>query len=196
MRRRRDDRRPGAWCRAASDRGGAAAAVPILGVAMAFRRNLGSLRVAGWIVMATTARLLAAAGVVAAAGAPCPLALAPAVLAAVELSGMLPLTPGNVGRGRVARPLRPRHLRSRGDRRRSALPVRRHGRVGRRGRRGSRVLTRRPRGATCGYVRRKLGSSLSVLDGGRPLSALSEKLGTIVRRRPPPSPVATTVTQT
>jgi len=172
----------------------AAVALAAVGAAAVFRRRLGSLRVAGWIALGTCARLAAAAAVVAAVGIPHPLALAPAALAAIELAGTVPLTPGNVGVGAGAVSLA---LSLYGVRSGTGIAAGMLFQLADTaasiavGGAGLGFLAR-------GYVRRKLGSSLSAPDEKRPPAALSlEKLGTIVRRRPPPpSPVATTVTQT
>ena len=50
-----------------------------------------------WIGLATLARLGAAASIAAALGVPSPLVAAILVVPALDLSGMMPLTPGNVG---------------------------------------------------------------------------------------------------
>jgi Lysylphosphatidylglycerol synthase TM region len=60
-------------------------AVPLLG------------RVARWVAAATAARLLAAAAIAAALGLPSPLLAALLILPAIDLAGLLPLTPGNIG---------------------------------------------------------------------------------------------------
>jgi glycosyltransferase 2 family protein len=63
---------------------------------------------AAWIVCATIARLGAAASIAAALGIPSPLIAALLVVPALDLSGAMPLTPGNVGltSGAVAMALR------------------------------------------------------------------------------------------
>lgn len=60
-------------------------AVPLLG------------RVARWVAAATAARLIAAAAIAAALGLPSPLLAALLILPAIDLAGLLPLTPGNIG---------------------------------------------------------------------------------------------------
>ena len=60
-------------------------AVPLLG------------RVARWVAAATAARLLAAAAIAAALGLPSPLLAALLILPAIDIAGLLPLTPGNIG---------------------------------------------------------------------------------------------------
>jgi uncharacterized membrane protein YbhN (UPF0104 family) len=60
-------------------------AVPLLG------------RVARWVAAATAARLLAAAAIAAALGLPSPLLAALLILPAIDLAGLLPVTPGNIG---------------------------------------------------------------------------------------------------
>ena len=60
-------------------------AVPLLG------------RVARWVAAATAARLVAAAAIAAALGLPSPLLAALLILPAIDLAGLLPLTPGNIG---------------------------------------------------------------------------------------------------
>jgi uncharacterized membrane protein YbhN (UPF0104 family) len=54
-------------------------------------------RIAGWVVFATMARLGAAASISAALGVRSPLMAALLVVPALDLSGAMPLTPGNVG---------------------------------------------------------------------------------------------------
>ena len=61
------------------------AVVPLLG------------RLPAWIAAATVARLAAAAAVAAAVGVPSPVLTALLVVPAVDLAGLVPLTPGNVG---------------------------------------------------------------------------------------------------
>jgi uncharacterized membrane protein YbhN (UPF0104 family) len=65
-------------------------------------------RLAGWIAFATAARIGAAASIAAALGVRSPLTAALLVVPALDLSGMMPLTPGNVGlaSGAVAMALR------------------------------------------------------------------------------------------
>jgi len=54
-------------------------------------------RIVGWIALATMARLGAAASIAAALGVHSPLVAAVLVVPALDLSGTMPLTPGNVG---------------------------------------------------------------------------------------------------
>src|SRR5207253_5739033 len=54
-------------------------------------------RIAGWIFLATLARLGAAASIAAALGVHGPLAAAVMIVPALDLAGTMPLTPGNVG---------------------------------------------------------------------------------------------------
>jgi uncharacterized membrane protein YbhN (UPF0104 family) len=54
-------------------------------------------RVARWVAAATLARVLAATAIAAALGVPSPLMAALLVLPAIDLAGLLPLTPGNIG---------------------------------------------------------------------------------------------------
>lgn len=54
-------------------------------------------QIAGWIGLAMALRLLAATGIAAAFGVDRPLAAALLVIPALDLAGLLPLTPGNVG---------------------------------------------------------------------------------------------------
>ena len=67
-------------------------------------------RVAGWIAAATVLRLLAIAAILASLGVSSPLATAVPALAALELVGVFPVTPGNLGvaGGAVALALRTR----------------------------------------------------------------------------------------
>jgi hypothetical protein len=53
--------------------------------------------VARWVAAATAGRLLAATAVAAALGVPSPLFAALLILPAIDLAGLLPLTPGNIG---------------------------------------------------------------------------------------------------
>jgi len=71
-----------------------------------------SLAVIGWGVGSTAARLLAATAIAAALGVPSPLLAALVIVPALELAGLLPLTPGNVGitSGAVAVALRARGI--------------------------------------------------------------------------------------
>jgi uncharacterized membrane protein YbhN (UPF0104 family) len=72
----------------------------VVSVAAALRagRNVGRCcHVLGWTVAATVARLAATTAVAAAAGLPHPLACGLVVLAALDLAGWVPVTPGNVG---------------------------------------------------------------------------------------------------
>jgi len=71
-------------------------------VAIAARRKLGTAQVAPWIVLATALRLAAAAVVASAFGVGSPVAAGCAMLAALGLSGTLPITPGNAGVGAAA----------------------------------------------------------------------------------------------
>jgi uncharacterized membrane protein YbhN (UPF0104 family) len=66
------------------------------GVALV-RRPACAARVAGWVVAAALARVCAAAAVAWALHAPSPLVSAFVITAALEVTGLLPLTPGNVG---------------------------------------------------------------------------------------------------
>jgi uncharacterized membrane protein YbhN (UPF0104 family) len=54
-------------------------------------------RIVGWIALSTLARLGAAASIASALGVHRPISAAVMVVAALDLAGMLPLTPGNVG---------------------------------------------------------------------------------------------------
>jgi len=65
-------------------------------------------RLLGWLTLSTVARLLAAAATCSALGVHDPLAAAIIVLPALELAGLFPITPGNVGvtTGTVALALR------------------------------------------------------------------------------------------
>jgi uncharacterized membrane protein YbhN (UPF0104 family) len=54
-------------------------------------------RLAGWVGLAMALRVAAAAGIAAAFGVPRPLAAALLIIPALDLAGILPLTPGNVG---------------------------------------------------------------------------------------------------
>ncbi|HZB22556.1 MAG TPA: lysylphosphatidylglycerol synthase domain-containing protein [Gaiellaceae bacterium] len=54
-------------------------------------------RVATWVAGATAARLVAATAIAASLGVPSPFLAALLVLPAIDLAGLLPLTPGNVG---------------------------------------------------------------------------------------------------
>lgn len=69
-------------------------------------------RVIGWVAGQTTARVLAAAAVAASLGVGDPLAAALLIVPALELAGLLPLTPGNLGitSGAVAVALRARGI--------------------------------------------------------------------------------------
>jgi uncharacterized membrane protein YbhN (UPF0104 family) len=79
---------------------------PVVGatvvVAIAARRKLGTAQVAPWIVLATVLRLAAATVVASAFGVGSPVAAGCAMLAALGLSGTLPITPGNAGVGAAA----------------------------------------------------------------------------------------------
>ena len=165
--------------------------------AMLLRRRLGWVRVGVWIGLATVARLAAAATTGIALGVAHPLGVAITTLAAVEVAGSFAVTPGNAGVGAAAVAF----ALSRGGIP-SALGLSigatfqladtaasvAVGLVG---------LAALARGRS--YWRRKLGNSESPPEPvlrARGRSSASAKLGTIVRRRLPPSPVATTVTQT
>ena len=54
-------------------------------------------QIVGWVGLAMLARVFAAAGIAAAFGVPRPLAVALLIIPALDLAGILPLTPGNVG---------------------------------------------------------------------------------------------------
>ena len=54
-------------------------------------------RLAGWVGLAMALRVAAATGIAAAFGVPRPLAAALLIIPALDLAGILPLTPGNVG---------------------------------------------------------------------------------------------------
>ena len=54
-------------------------------------------RIAGWVGLAMALRIAAAAGIAAAFGIDRPLAAAVLIIPALDLAGILPLTPGNVG---------------------------------------------------------------------------------------------------
>lgn len=66
------------------------------------------LRIVAWVALATAARIGAAASIAAALGVGSPLLAALLVVPALDLSGLMPLTPGNVGltSGAVAMALR------------------------------------------------------------------------------------------
>jgi uncharacterized membrane protein YbhN (UPF0104 family) len=75
----------------------AAAAAGAGAVASICVRGAGGLgAVSGWVLGAAVARVASASCLAAAFGAPSPLVVGPAIVAAVELAGTLPLTPGNV----------------------------------------------------------------------------------------------------
>jgi uncharacterized membrane protein YbhN (UPF0104 family) len=61
------------------------------------REPLRGARIAGWVVLATLARLSAAAAIAAALGLHGPLAAAVMIVPALDLAGTFPVTPGNVG---------------------------------------------------------------------------------------------------
>jgi uncharacterized membrane protein YbhN (UPF0104 family) len=71
-----------------------------------------SIAVIGWGIGSTVARLLAATAIAAALGVSKPLLAALVIIPAIELAGLLPLTPGNVGitSGAVAVALRARGI--------------------------------------------------------------------------------------
>jgi uncharacterized membrane protein YbhN (UPF0104 family) len=54
-------------------------------------------RVPAWVTAATVARVGAAAAVAAAVGIPSPLLIALLVVPAIDLAGLIPITPGNIG---------------------------------------------------------------------------------------------------
>jgi uncharacterized membrane protein YbhN (UPF0104 family) len=54
-------------------------------------------QIVGWVGLAMLARVVAAAAIAAALGVPRPLAAALLIIPALDLAGILPLTPGNVG---------------------------------------------------------------------------------------------------
>ena len=54
-------------------------------------------RVPAWVMAGTVARLGAAAAVAAAVGIPSPFLTALLVLPAIDLAGLIPITPGNIG---------------------------------------------------------------------------------------------------
>ena len=54
-------------------------------------------RIAGWVGLSMALRVTAAAGIAAAFGVDRPLAAAVLIIPALDLAGILPLTPGNVG---------------------------------------------------------------------------------------------------
>ncbi|HEY7206950.1 MAG TPA: lysylphosphatidylglycerol synthase domain-containing protein [Gaiellaceae bacterium] len=61
------------------------------------REPLAGARILGWVGLATAGRVGAAAAVAAALGVPRPLAAALIIVPALDLAGMMPLTPGNLG---------------------------------------------------------------------------------------------------
>jgi uncharacterized membrane protein YbhN (UPF0104 family) len=61
------------------------------------RSPAATARVVGWLLLSSAARLGAAAAAAAALGVSNPVAAAAIIVAALELSGMVPLTPGNLG---------------------------------------------------------------------------------------------------
>jgi len=61
------------------------------------RQPAGAIRLVAWIAISTAGRLAAATAVAAALGLHNPLAAAIVIIPALEVAGMLPLTPGNVG---------------------------------------------------------------------------------------------------
>jgi uncharacterized membrane protein YbhN (UPF0104 family) len=61
------------------------------------REPVGAIRLVAWIAVSTAGRLAAATAVAAALGLHNPLAAAIVIIPALEVAGMIPLTPGNVG---------------------------------------------------------------------------------------------------
>ena len=61
------------------------------------RSPVAAARIVGWMTAATAARVLAAAAVAAALGAPSPLVAGLVAVPALALAGVVPLTPGNAG---------------------------------------------------------------------------------------------------
>ncbi len=61
------------------------------------REPAGAIRLVAWIALSTAGRLAAATAVAAALGIHHPLAAAVVIIPALEVAGMVPLTPGNVG---------------------------------------------------------------------------------------------------
>jgi uncharacterized membrane protein YbhN (UPF0104 family) len=61
------------------------------------RDPAGGLRLVAWIAVSTAGRLAAASAVAAALGLQHPIAAALVIIPAVEVAGMIPLTPGNIG---------------------------------------------------------------------------------------------------
>jgi uncharacterized membrane protein YbhN (UPF0104 family) len=72
------------------------------------REPLAGVRIVGWIGLATVGRVAAAAAIAAAMGVRGPLAAALIIVPALDLAGLMPLTPGNLGiaSGAVAMALR------------------------------------------------------------------------------------------
>lgn len=61
------------------------------------RSPRGSAQLAGWVVAGTLARVAAATAIVASLGISSPLAAALVIIPALDLAGLVPLTPGNIG---------------------------------------------------------------------------------------------------
>ena len=57
----------------------------------------GAARLVGWLAVSTAGRLVAATAVGAALGLPHPLAAAIVIIPALDVAGLIPLTPGNIG---------------------------------------------------------------------------------------------------
>ncbi len=58
---------------------------------------LGGLRILAWIALGTAGRIVSAAAIAASLGVPAPVTAALIIVPALDLAGLLPLTPGNVG---------------------------------------------------------------------------------------------------
>jgi uncharacterized membrane protein YbhN (UPF0104 family) len=61
------------------------------------RRPAGAIRLVAWVTVSTVGRLAAATAVAAALGVHHPVAAAIVIIPALEVAGMIPLTPGNIG---------------------------------------------------------------------------------------------------
>jgi uncharacterized membrane protein YbhN (UPF0104 family) len=61
------------------------------------RQPAGAIRLVAWVAISTAGRLAAATAVAAALGLHNPLAAALVIIPALEVAGMIPLTPGNIG---------------------------------------------------------------------------------------------------
>ncbi len=57
----------------------------------------GAARLVAWLAVSTTGRLISATAVGAALGLPHPLAAAIVIIPALDVAGLIPLTPGNIG---------------------------------------------------------------------------------------------------